>query len=261
MAIDDDDLQQGEHTFGVTRCGVGQEGAHMTLFARRIGSAPGTTGYQFTSQAVTQGWHVGDHVLSYHVDVESPSGTRPSSYPDDPPHPSLTSRSTLTTTSINSAHLVWQNVGTGLRFHSDRPGDADLTILGYWNQGPKNDPKCRDSVACFSSTDDEDYPHFAKQTIYLEFPPQWGKSSDSLEWTTSYAEATDDATRSLVLFMPYVMIHEVGHALGMWHAGTARSVMGGGGPDAPADSDDPHREPTNYDEQMLRNIYGTHGAH
>lgn len=80
------------------------------------------------------------------------------------------------------------------------------------------------SVACTDPADD--YPHIgSRQSFWIEDPPHWGHLPDDEEWTIQFSIAAKE--EDSFEYLPWVLIHEFGHTIGLGHSAESGTIMGG----------------------------------
>ena len=90
--------------------------------------------------------------------------------------------------------------------------DADVEVKAYYWVG--NAPKCI-GIACIK-TDDSSRPHRGDADLWIKYPPSGRFMGDFPEWTDD-VHVMRTGPIGLVYYLPAVVMHEFGHALGVSH--------------------------------------------
>lgn len=259
-------LQNGR--FNLIRCGIGAgTSARVEVWVKL--EERGTPSLLYAKDVtIPQSWHAGDNRIDYYVKGtgSNPSATRvsgveqggtegmfpakrpPNLSPDYAPNEEL-----LKLFNYDEAAKVWNIAVVGATIRRvNSVTNADVLIEGYWEPGEKSD-KCGGTIACYMKWGP--YPHIGSQTLLLiEDPPRWPRdyemgSVPMREWTINVSEYRKRPDK--YAYLPGVVMHEFGHAIGLWHGGT-NSVMVG------------HlylRALSPDDTNAARAIYRRHSAH
>ena len=100
---------------------------------------------------------------------------------------------------------------------------ADVFIVGYWTEDPI-DRHCKGSIACIEMKGP--YPHFSGgRFLWLEERPHWGHEDDPRTWTDEFQHWSRNRWTSQ--YLPAVLMHEFGHAIGLEHSVYLRARIEG----------------------------------
>ena len=185
----------GEKTFTMIRCALGDKsGAVMEIEARYKGGAAVTA----LTPNIQQGWHRDSRRATYYFDIAS-----------------FTSRGTSVTVlgdSVQAASDAWNAVRP---FFSPASGsNADVSILAV---SDPNDCGHPEALACMKLGASV-HPHYAIQAMWVVTPPK-----PTNEWTNDPVKAMGPAA---LYYLPTVIAHEFGHAVGLGHLRIGDGMMG-----------------------------------
>ena len=211
--------------FFVARCGLGS-GASISFEVKvRLGTSGTEESLYTATTTVKRSWHRHDGRVVYYIKGTLANGDIDgeqmfSANLSRTPHPTLTEP-----LNYQNAAKAWQNLAaSGVTLARLLSGSsADVIISGYWEPGIGIKDRCGGSVACTYGAGT--YPHIGNgQVFVIEDPPRWpGKGRK--EWTTSFRDATDKSDE--YEYLPWVLMHEFGHTLGLGHSADGNSIMGG----------------------------------
>ena len=201
-------------------------------------------------------------------------------------HSSLRSLQTYT-----DAAEAWNKVKAGVTIaRVSKAASADVVIQGYWNPdsgGPTyeqdgetikrkdawyDDGVCGISIACIQV--DGNYPHLrpagdplGPRKFWIEALPHWGWQDKSREWTTDYDVARDPKQEDYQ-YLPAVLMHEFGHAIGLAPGHTeGKDIMAGTVRELePCATPSANQSPTlcglsAYEKEGAKAAYENHTAH
>ena len=214
--------------FHVVRCALGGGDAVRVEVQARLGGDGMPAELYHATMNIKTSWHRHDNLVTYYVrgtsgatihgvTTDTQEGLFPKS--TSTPNPVLT-------TLVNYQESVgaWNEVpmgGVTLGRASSAAG-ADVVIEGYWDPHPAAD-RCGGSVACTLAAGD--YPHIGNgQRFLIEDPPRWPRKSQET-WTTVFDDA--DMMPDVYEYLPWVLMHEFGHTLGLGEGGDSDDIMGG----------------------------------
>ena len=243
---------QSNHGFYVVRCALGSGAAVRVEVQARLGDSGTPSVLYHTTMEIKQSWHRNDHRVTYYIRGTSgasingvTAGSQEGLFPasTNSPNAALTKPAHY----ANAAN-AWAGAGArdvALSRVTSAAG-ADVIIEGYWNPGTDDD-QCGGSVACTYAAGT--YPHTGNgQRFAIEDPPQWRGGKEE-EWTTDLKDATEK--RMEFEYLPWVLMHEFGHTLGLGHSADSDAIMGGNS----------RRDLSDTDAQGLRATYAHHAKH
>ena len=224
----------------------------------------------YTTKAIPQAYHVNDNTIDYHIrglttkliggepytyirgisttSTEPYNGLFKEAMPQRLVNAGHTmSADLLSIANYDNAADAWDDVKAGVFLNPvSSPDHADVVIVADW----EGDGHCG-GVACMYMT--ADYPHLGnKRTLHVEDPPRWG-SQPAKKWTTNFKLATDHKTKNDLQYLPTVLMHELGHAIGL---APGHSVGGGVMTDV-----EPRKALSAHDEEGARAAYRGHRVH
>ena len=245
--------------FDVVRCALGGGTNVRVEVQARLGDGGTPAVLYHATMNIKRSWHRHDRTVAYYIRGTSvttihgvtvgttitgvTNGTQEGLFPasTNTPNPALTEPANYV-----KAAEAWENVDRGgvtLDRASSAAG-ADVIIEGYWDPG--TDDQCGGSVACTYSAGT--YPHIGnEQKFAIEDPPRWPGGGEE-EWTTTLKDATDSPMK--FEYLPWVLMHEFGHTLGLGHSADSDTIMRG----------DTRRDLSDTDAQGLRATYAHHST-
>ncbi len=223
--------------FHVVRCALGGGDAVRVEVQARLGDGGMPAVLYHATMNIKHSWHRNDHTVAYYirgtsvttihgvtvgtsitgVTTDTQEGLFPAS--TSTPHPALTAPANYA-----SAANAWANVRARRVTVTPATAEAgaDVVIEGYWDPHPAAD-RCGGSVACTYPAGT--YPHIGDgQPFLIEDPPRWDGGPQEV-WTISLADWNGD--RDMYEYLPYVLMHEFGHTLGLGEGADGDDIMGG----------------------------------
>ncbi len=119
---------------------------------------------------------------------------------------------------IQNGVTVWNRVG-GAQFTPVQSGQ-EVMIHAYTTQGGGDD-ECRGAFACTTPPPGDDYPHLGTHKLFLQYPPRGDTKS---RWTDKLDLAKNNPAK--YVYLPFVMLHELGHLAGLGHVPFGEGFMG-----------------------------------
>ena len=223
----------------VLRCGLGAGTAASIEVQRRKDGNGAPVTVQTLTVTVPQAVHHADEQVAYYICGTTASGITAVAKGDCAgffpaegiPENHAISADTVDEATYTTAAGAWTGakVGAGVSRVTSKSA-ADVVIRGSWAED-KNGGKCKTSVACLDPS--RQNSHFnGETTIWIEEPlwlpePKTGAGIRWI-WTSDLALASQPqpVMGQYFEYLPAVMMHEFGHALGLDDTGIPNIMMG-----------------------------------
>ena len=212
----------------LVRCGLGA-GAEVS-FEVQVQRGGSTASLYTATTTIKRSWHRHDRQVVYFIKGTRANGTINGGQMF-PAKAGMTPNKALTNpVNYQNAAEAWQNVPNGGVTLTPTPtnadSSADVVISGYWDPGFDKEDDCEGSVACVFPAGT--YPHLGNgQVFVIEDPPRWPRDDAKpiRNWTTSFSEW--NSNKDEFEYLPWVLMHEFGHTLGLGHSTDGDAIMGG----------------------------------
>ncbi len=195
-----------EHSFFMIRCGLGNpNNTGVTLTAEDTRTGTSTT--LNVTGTIRQAWHQADRRVDYKLDLAKFYDSR------NTPNP----QQGLMESATRSAGNTWHGVGQ-IRFSTVSSGE-DVVVHAY---RVADGDLCQGGLGC--TTPGGTYPHLASQKLFIPVPPTPPYKGLVTTWTNNGSIAENNP--HVHYYLPYVMIHELGHIAGLGHLPFKGGIMG-----------------------------------
>ena len=170
---------------------------------------------------ILQGWHQDDRTVNYgfnfSIKNSRPAGVHESNYNEVVLEISAAIAAQILNGDLNLSRDVFES--------TDGSGN-DVTVRAFWEDATTT---CTALTALGCFTQQGNYPHLSHGDLMIRYPPNPTLTSKGAptEWTDNEVRATsykEDPDR--YFFLPAIIAHEFGHALGVYHL-PSRHLMGG----------------------------------
>ena len=209
--------EQATHNVYLVRCNIGDVvNTGMALLGRRI-----TDRREFTVMStgdIEQAWHRTPRSVKYNFQLHRPVGDRPDYIPARGHDVDDKGR-----TGFDLAVKEWHR-HIGPDHFIERGSGQDVEVWAYWHPAGYCDVFRDDALACVAVDDREGKrpsvaPHIGDQIIWIPFPP----AGDGTIWTNDLKDAQNEP--HVKYYLPNIMLHELGHTVGMGHLVDDDGVM------------------------------------
>lgn len=216
----------------LVRCGIGTGTASITVKARNTehDNYEWDTGIRIP---IKQSRHHADNVVSYQIDcANKPAPTTDLDYD----------------AGIMRAASAWNNANTGVSFSKAAQSGCNLAnSAGMVTVRIKTGTCGSTDVACYQPLAVENYPHIdVTADIYIK--PTLNANQT---WSTK-----TNIIRGQEYYLPWIMIHEFGHAAGLAHSANSTDLMHGS-----VRTGVMINTPSADDIKAMKAIYKSHTAH
>ena len=221
------------------RCGLGAGTAASIEVQRRKGGNGAPVTVETLTVTVPRAVHHADEQVAYYICGTTVSGITAVADGDcagffpatGMPAGHAVSAETVDEATYTTAADAWTSarVGAGVSRVTGKNA-ADVVIRGSW-AADKNGGECKTSVACLDPS--RENSHFiGESTIWIEEPP-WlpePKTGAGVKWSWTndfkLASLSVLSTGPYFEYLPAVLMHEFGHALGLDDTGVPNIMMG-----------------------------------